>query len=402
MIYNMVAKNLLSHTFRIAIKDLTELFRNRLGLIMLILMPIFMMGMIGFIYPSNGGTPTNLPVALVNEDEGFQGSTIASQTLIMGLQRINSQTSMLALSNESSFNDIKILVQKGDVEGGIVIPSNFTQSILTGKQGTIIIITDQSNPQISATIQAVLSTVFGQMGTVLAQQKVQQFPGINSNNSLSIVQPYKVQSQGVVSGTPSYFDFIAPGIMAMTVMMSVMTGLPVAISQEKEIGTLDGMMVAPINRLSIILGKTLGQTTRGLLQGVIILILASVLFHVSIQGSILLVFGLLLLGVFSFVGLGIVITSFAKDQETASMIMMTLMFPMMFLSGVFFPTQQMPWYMQNISKALPLTYASQALRKVMVLGAGIPDITTELAVMIVFGVVMISIAVPVFRRMMAR
>ena len=63
---------------------------------------------------------------------------------------------------------------------------------------------------------------------------------------------------------------------------------------------------------------------------------------------------LLLLGVFSFVGLGIVITSFAKDQETAQMMMMTLMFPMMFLSGVFFPIQQMPWYMQDISKVLPL------------------------------------------------
>jgi ABC-2 type transport system permease protein len=130
-------------------------------------------------------------------------------------------------------------------------------------------------------------------------------------------------------------------------------------------------------------------------------VLAVGLFHVAIQGSILLVFALLLLGVFSFVGLGIVITSFAKDQETAQM-MMTLMFPMMFLSGVFFPIQQMPWYMQSISKALPLTYASQALRKVMVLGAGIPDITTELTIMIVFGAILTAIAVPVFRRMMTK
>jgi ABC-2 type transport system permease protein len=190
--------------------------------------------------------------------------------------------------------------------------------------------------------------------------------------------------------------------MAMTVMMSVMTGLPVAISQEKEIGTMDGMMVAPINRLSIILGKTLGQTARGLIQGIIILILAVGLFGVAIQGSILLVFALLLLGVFSFVGLGIVITSFTKDQETAQMLMMTLMFPMMFLSGVFFPIQQMPWYMQDISKILPLTYASDSLRRVMVLGAGIPQISTDLIVLIVFGAVMIAIAVPVFRRMMTR
>jgi len=182
--------------------------------------------------------------------------------------------------------------------------------------------------------------------------------------------------------------------------MSVMTGLPVAISQEKEVGTMDGMMVAPINRLSIILGKTLGQTARGLIQGVIIMALAVGLFGVTIHGSILLVFGLLLLGVFSFVGLGIVLTSVAKDQQTAQMMMMTLMLPMMFLSGVMFPIQQMPWYMQDISKFLPLTYAAETLRKVMVLGAGIPDIYTDLIILIVFGVVMITIAVPLFRRMM--
>ncbi len=399
----MGTKTLLSHSFRIAWKDLVELFRNRLGLVLLILMPLFMMVMVGFIYPSNGNSISNLPVALVNEDAGYGNSTIASQTFIMGLQQINNRTGMMVLSNASSMGDIKDRIQRGDLDGGIVIPSNFTASILSGEQGTLIIVTDQSNPQISATIQAVLSGVFDQMGTMLARQNVQVLnPAVNASNSLAIVKPYNVQTEGVVSGNPSYFDFIAPGIMAMTVMMSVMTGLPVAISQEKEVGTLDGMMVAPINRLSIILGKTLGQTARGLIQGVIILALAVGLFGVTIHGSILLVFGLLLLGVFSFVGVGVVITSFAKDQETATMMMMTLMFPMMFLSGVFFPIQQMPWYMQDISKVLPLTYASQALRKVIVLGAGIPAILTELTILIVFGVVMTAIAVPVFRRMMTR
>jgi len=394
---NMGAKTLLSHSCRIAWKDLTELFRNRLGLVLLIVMPLFMMVMVGFIYPSNG-TVNNLQVGLVNEDSGFNNLN-ASQSFIMGLQAINNQTHMLIISNVSSVADIRDMVQKGDLEGGIVIPSNFSQSIMSGQQGTLIIVSDESNPQISATIQGVLKAVFDEMGTAVAQQKVQ---ALNVTNTLAVVKPFNVQTQGIVSGNPTYFDFIAPGIMAMTVMMSVMTGLPVAISQEKEVGTMDGMMVAPINRLSIILGKTLGQTARGLIQGIIILILAVGLFGVAIQGSILLVFALLLLGVFSFVGLGIVITSFTKDQETAQMLMMTLMFPMMFLSGVFFPIQQMPWYMQDISKILPLTYASDALRKVMVLGAGVPQISTDLIVLIVFGVVMIAIAVPVFRRMMTR
>jgi ABC-2 type transport system permease protein len=398
----MGAKSLLSHSFRIAWKDLLELFRNRLGLIMLVLMPIFMMSMVGFIYPSNNSL-SNAPIALANQDLGFGNSTAASQTFITILQQINNSTGMMSLSNASSLDEIRSLVQKGEVDGGIVIPSNFTSSIMSGEQGTVIIVTDQSNPQISATMQAVLNGVFDQMGTMLAQQRVQNLnPAINASTALAIVKPYDVKTEGAVSGHSSYFDFIAPGIMAMTVMMSVMTGLPAAISQEKEVGTLDGMMVAPINRLSIILGKTLAQTARGLLQGILILALSVILFGVNIQGNILLVFGLLLLGVFSFVGLGVVITSFAKDQETAMMLMMTLMFPMMFLSGVFFPIQQMPWYMQGVSKFLPLTYASTALRKVMVLGAGIPEIATELTVLIVFGVIMTAIAVPVFRRAMTR
>jgi len=398
----MDAKSLLSHSFRIAWKDLMELIRNRLGLVMLVLMPIFMMAMVGFIYPSNTSI-SKIPIALANEDAGYGNSTIGSQTFLTVLQGINSNTGMMTITNASNMDEIKDLVQKGDVYGGILIPSNFTSSIMTGEQGTIVIVVDQSNPQMSATIQAVLSGVFDQMGTMLAQQKVQGLnPAVNATNSLAIVKPYDIQTEGAVSGHSSYFDFIAPGIMAMTVMMSVMTGLPAAISQEKEVGTLDGMMVAPINRLAIILGKTLAQTARGLIQGVLILALAVALFGVTIQGSILLVFGLLLLGVFSFVGLGVVITSFAKDQETAMMIMMTLMFPMMFLSGVFFPIQQMPWYMQSVSKVLPLTYAATALRKVMVLGAQIPAITTELTILITFGIVMTAIAVPVFKRAMTR
>jgi ABC-2 type transport system permease protein len=390
----MTAQTILRHSFRIAWKDLMELFRNRLGLVLLIVMPLFMMIMVGFIYPTNG-TINDLQVGVVNQDSGFNGMYLPSQGFLTGLNQINDQTHMLIMSNVSTLEDLKDQVQRGQLEGGIMIPSNFSQSIMSGQQGTIIIVSDESNPQISATIQGALKGVFDVMGTAMAQR------ALNTTN-IAVVKPLNVQSQGVVNGNPSYFDFIAPGIMAMTVMMSVMTGLPVAISQEKEIGTMDGMMVAPVNRLSILLGKTLAQTGRGLIQGVIILALAIGIFGVAIQGSILLVFALLLLGVFSFVGLGIVVTSFTKDQETAQMLMMTLMFPMMFLGGVFFPIQQMPWYMQDIAKFLPLTYASNALRKVMVLGAGISQISTELIILIAFGVVMIAIALPVFKRMMTR
>jgi len=399
-VIKMGAKNMISHSLRIAWKDLMELFRNRMGLVLLILMPIFMMAMVGFIYPSETSL-NNVPIALVNEDTGFSDYSLSS-TFILTLNSINENTGMMTLTDASNLDDVREMIQTGDAEGGIIISSDFTSNIMSGQQGTITIVTDQSNPQMSAMIQAVMNGVFEQMGTALAQQNVAEQLGIDLSNALAVVKPYDIQTKGSIEGEFSYFDFIAPGIMAMTVMMSVMTGLPAAISQEREVGTLDGMMVAPINRLSVILGKTFAQMARGILQGVLILVLAVMLFGVTIHGNILLVFALLLLGVFSFVGLGVVLTSFAKDQETAVMMMTTIMFPMMFLSGVFFPVEQMPWFMQSISKFLPLTYVADALRKVMVLGADIPAITTELSILIVFGVVMTTIAVPLFKRAMTK
>ena len=395
----MGAKHMLSNSLRIAWKDLMELFRNRMGLVLLILMPIFMMTMVGFIYPSETSL-NNVGIALVNEDQGF-GNYSLSSTFITALNSINENASMIQFKDASNLADVREMIQTGDAEGGIIISSDFSANIMNGQQGTINIVTDESNPQMSAIIQTVLNQVFDQMSRALAQQNVQNL-GVNPNATLAVVEPYNIQTTGAVEGNFSYFDFIAPGIMAMTVMMSVMTGLPAAISHERELGTLDGMMVAPINRLSVILGKTLAQMARGILQGVLILVLAMVLFGVTVHGSVVLVFALLLLGVFSFVGLGVVLTSFAKDQETAVMMMTTIMFPMMFLSGVFFPIEQMPWFMQGIAKFLPLTYVADSLRKVMVLGASIPEITSELSILIVFGLVMIAIAVPVFKRAMTR
>jgi len=397
----MGIKSLISDSLMVTWKDLMELFRNKMGLIMLVLMPIFMMSLAGFIFPSSTSI-SHVSVALVNEDEGY-GNYSASSILITALEKMNNNTDMMTITNASSLDEVREMIQGGEVDGGIMIASNFTSSLVTGKQGIITVVTDESNPQMSMLLQIALKEVFEHIGTWVAEQNVQGLSEtVDTSNSLAIVKPYRVQTEGTVPGSFSYFDFMAPGLMAMTVMMSVMTGLPAAISHEREVGTLDGMMVAPINRLAIILGKTLAQTTRGILQGILILTLAVVLFGVTIHGNILLILALLLLGVFSFVGLGVVITSFAKDQETAMMVMMTLMFPMMFLSGVFFPIQQMPWYMQDISKVLPLTYAATALRKVMVSGAGVSMITTELAVLIGFGVVMTAIAVPVFKRAMTR
>ncbi|MCJ7697058.1 MAG: ABC transporter permease [Thermoplasmata archaeon] len=392
----MSVRNVVSHSLWICWKDLLEFSRSKLRLVMLILMPLFMMVMIGFIFPS-GNSISDTPIALANTDTGLMGNTFVAQ-----LNAINNKTGMMKLSNAKDFEGIKTKLQNSEINGGIIIPENFSSNLLSEKQGYITIVIDQSNPQMSMTIQDVLSQTIVAMGEQMAIHQLNIKYNVSTTQATSMVKPYTVQSKGIVSGEPNYFQFVAPGIIAMVVMMALMTGLPHAISYEKDMGTLDGMLTAPINRLSIILGKVTAQTIRGMIQGFIILLLAVVLFGVVIEGSILLVIALIILTVFSFVGLGILITSFTDKEETATMVMMTLMFPMMFLSGVFFPLQQMPGYMQTFAHFLPLTYATAALRKVMVLGADIPAVGTEILILVGFGIVLLLIAVPMFKRAMSR
>jgi ABC-2 type transport system permease protein len=396
----MVVRSTIRHSYWIMWKDLLEFSRSRMRLAMLVLMPLLMMGMVGFIYPSSS-TIQDQPIAIADLDTGV-GNASFSHIFTAQLEAINHQTGMMVLSKASGFDDIKTKIQDGKLAGGIIIPADFTARIIAGTQGNITVVTDTSNPQTSAMIQGVLSKTISSMGTMLANQTLNQTYHIDSTKTVAIMQPYYVKFGSIVPGKPNYFEFVAPGIMSMVVMMSLMTGLPHAISYEKDIGTLDGMLVAPINRLSIILGKSMAQTVRGMVQGFIILGLSVVLFGVVIHGSVLLVILLILLVVFSFVGLGILITSFTENEETAAMVMMTFMFPMMFMSGVFFPVDQMPGFMQGVAHVLPLTYASQAMRKVMLLGAGLSAIYTEIIILTTFGVVLLIIAVPMFKRAMSR
>jgi ABC-2 type transport system permease protein len=393
----------ITHSAWIAHKDLLEFSRNRVMLVMLFVFPLFMMIMTGYIFPS-GSNVKDLPVAVVNLDNYNATGHAGPESLMVysGVKMANNHAHFFILKNLSSEAKAKEAIKQGNENGALIIAANFTDNLRHGAQGYVTIMYDQSNPTISAQISGILSGIVNQIATQRAVNAINQTANISLSISKTMVTPYKVASKGTIPGNPSYFQFLAPGMMMMVVMMGAMSGLPRAIAYEKDAGTLDGVLVAPTSRFSIILGKVMAQTVRAFIQGMVVLLLAIVLFGVVVHGNILLVVFMLFIGIFSFIGLGIMITSVASDEETASTIMMVLQFPMMFLSGVLFPITQMPWYMQAVAKALPLTYAAQAMRKIIVLGAGIQDIMTELIILLVFGVVLMIISIPLFKRAMAR
>ncbi len=389
---------ILKDSYHVMAKDMLELKRNRMSLAALFMMPLLFLVMFGFIFPS-GSTQQNMPMGLVNLDQG-QGSN----EFVAQLEAINKNTSYMKFQNYSSVDDAKTAINKGKLYGVFIIPPGFSENLTNGQSADFTVYVDNSNPQISMQIQQVLSSTVSGMNNMKAEANV---VGLGKATNLSVnpqamIFPYIPNVQTTIPGQTNYFNFLAPGLMIMIVMMSVMTGIPEAISKEKEMGTFDGMLSAPISQLSVIIGKTAALCTRGLIQCVIILAIAIVLFGVTIQGSILLAFFMLLLGIFSFIGIGIMAISMSGDQASSTMIVNLLMFPMMFLGGIFYPIQQMPWFMQAISQVIPLTYAADAMRKIMLLNAGVGDVMNQIIILVAFGVVTMAIAVPLFRKSMTR
>jgi len=124
------------------------------------------------------------------------------------------------------------------------------------------------------------------------------------------------------------------------------------------------------------------------------------LFGVQIYGSPIIMLIVMVLGTASFVGVGIIMTAVAPDQETAQMMTMLLQFPMMFLCGIMFPIDQLPGWMQYIGKALPLYYAADALRKVIILNASLTIILPDVLILVVYMFLTMTIAIPLFERAM--
>lgn len=379
-------------------KDILEFRRNRMQLAALFMMPLIFLLIFGFIFPS-GGTQQHMPMGVVNLDQG-QGSN----EFLTQLNLLNQNTSFMDFKYFSSVNEAETAINQGKIYGVFIIPSGFSDNVTNGKSGDFTVYIDNSNPQSSMQVQQVLSGTLNGLNDIKAEANVLKLANETNTqvNPQAMIFPYVLNVSTTIPGETNYFNFLAPGLMIMIVMMTVMTGIPEAISKEKEMGTFDGMLSAPISQISVIIGKTAALCTRGFVQCVVILAMAMLLFGVTIQGSLLLAFFLLLLGIFSFIGLGILAISMSGDQASGTMIVNILMFPMIFLGGVFYPLQQMPWFMQVISKFIPLTYAADAMRKIILLNAGIGDVLFQILILVAFGVVTMAIAVPLFRKSMTR
>jgi ABC-2 type transport system permease protein len=229
--------------------------------------------------------------------------------------------------------------------------------------------------------------------------KVEDSENNNSvkNKAMNMASTITLQIKKIY-GDIKYIDFLVPAILGMTVMMSCMMSMGQSVAGERETGELARLFMTPTNVSTVVAGKIIARLVIETGRAIVLLLAAMILFNIIVQGSLALTFALLVLTGVCFIGCAIMISARVATQEDYIQMVLPITMPMMFISGVFYPIETMPWVFQKLAYICPLTYANNALRGVMLQGKGLGDIWLEILVLVGFTLVFYIIGVIKFDR----
>ena len=361
-------------------KDLLELWRHKVQFVSLILFPIMMIALCGW---GMGGTVEHTPVLIVKQTSGDVTDQVINAIKSDETYNIKDITNDVSKAKEE--------VDNGEAKAAIILSSDFEES----NHKNVVLYIDSSD---QLTTQTLVPTTQKIISTLSEQINMQQMSAQTKTNPLaSTAQTIKLQINKIY-GKIDYIDFLLPGVLAMTMFMSSMMTMGNSIAGERERGELARLFMTPTSISTVISGKIISQLVKEMLQAVILVLSAVILFNVVINGSGLLLFLVMLVSTLCFVGFGMMFSATAKTQEDYIQIVLPIAMPMMFICGVFFPTETMPWVLQKIAYFLPLTYANDAIRAVMLQGADITTIAVDLLVLLAFTLFFFVVGVLRFNR----
>jgi ABC-2 type transport system permease protein len=231
----------------------------------------------------------------------------------------------------------------------------------------------------------------------LALSSVSQFLS-QANASLAGGPPVvEVQTQGVATHDVRYIDFLVPGVLAMAIMNNGMVGLSFSFVIYRERGILRRIKATPFPLSSFILARILTQVLIAVTQSLLLLGTGKLLFDIQITGDYLSLFAMVTLGSLAFLSLGFLISGISRNVETSNILANAIAFPMLFLSGVFFPIDSAPSWMQPIANALPLTYLANGLRDIMIDGDTLMRVWQAVAVLVSTAAIGLLLSLRFFR-----
>jgi ABC-2 type transport system permease protein len=307
-------------------------------------------------------------------------------------------------TGEEQVDQAKKLIEDKDVVAVLFIPQDFSMIVFSSINITIFYDEAADINTRNIAVGTIAGIIDG-FARNISEEKIrlaQQYGNITEEEAVymrSVAQPINATILGVspMGGRElKYIDFLVPGLVAMSIMWTGVTSSASSLVEDRVRGIRRRILSTPTPRAAIILGDTLSKIVLIGIQVIILLLVAVLIYDLSIIGELWLVALVIIIGMFSMIGIGLVVSSFTKTSDEASNLSMLINFPMMFLAGVFFPISQ--GWMYYLSRIFPLTYINEALRDVMVRGSSIQDIIIPFIVSIIFAVVIFAIGVVLLSR----
>lgn len=409
----------------VAIKDFKELIRDRRGLFMILLFPMFFMIIFGIVYGNMGQTNETYNLAVVNLDEGAK--------MPLTNEEVNFGDNLTEIFRDSEYedSDVKLfnvvntsessankLIQLKEADAMIVIPKNFSQTIVDKMEDSVATqITGTTSSNNNDTLKLIISGDSSSMGFGVSQVVLIKTIGkyqdnlvanIQSQTSGSSVEPLKLFEGDVesVSGTESFsqFDFLAPGMMLFAILL-LATTVAASLTREVEKGTLARLRISKMRSFDMLFGALIPWSLVAAIQ-VLILLTVALIMGFNWQGglnSIVLAMFIGVIGGIGSIALGMIIASFAKNDTQAFNLGIMVVVPTSFVVGAFFQLPQVVigeimGRSFQIYDILPWTHILNALKSVLIYGNGLSAITYDLAWSAVLTAIIFVIGMGLFSR----
>jgi ABC-2 type transport system permease protein len=363
----------------VVMKEFIQMRRDRVTFGMMVGIPLLQLTLFGYAINSD---PKNLPTALRLADQGPFARTLIAEMRISGYFEVVRITDSEA--------EVEHLLRQGTVQFVVNIPDDFTRRVLRGERPTVLVEADATDPAATgpavAALRALADTALNRDLTgPLAH--LRGVPGPVDVEVHAHYNPENITQYNVV-----------PGLMGvvLTMTMVIITGL--AITRERERGTMENLLATPVRPLEVMLGKILPYIAVGYVQVTLILVAARFLFDVPMVGSLTLLYTISLLFIAANLAMGITLSTLAKNQLQAVQMAFFFFLPSILLSGFMFPFRGMPVWAQWIGTCLPITHFLRIVRGILLKGNGVRDILPEVWPMALFVVFAMTVGVKRYRQ----
>lgn len=355
-------------------KEFYHIFRDKRSLFILFGMPIAQILLFGFAITNE---INNVDIAILDHSKDA-----TTQEIINKISASKYFSIQQVLEQE---DDIATVFQKGHVKAVLNFEKDFSQKLIKDHKATVQIITDATDPNTANTISNYVSAMLQQY------QKEQ-------NKDKTIAYQIIPQTRMVYNPELKSVYMFVPGVMTIILMLVSAMMTSISITKEKELGTMEILLVSPLKPIQVIVGKVFPYIFLSIINAIVIVLLSIFIFKMPVQGSLFLLALESILFIISALALGILISTISATQQTAMMIsLMGLMLPVILLSGFIFPISSMPMPLQIISNIIPAKWFIIIIKGIMLKGVGLQYIWKETLILLGMTVFFIGLSVKKYK-----